>query len=191
METVRILFLNGTQESHWMNRLVSYFDPPFCHVEIEFDMQTRSLPAPSYFSMFMHSEGQKPMHKTIASSIYAGETVFVKERKFANPHYSIVTLNVPTSDFFKMYNFCLSAQANKTEFNEWGMYTSFFTCCCKFPKKNATFCSEYITNVLKSGNVKCVQHVQSSKMSPSKLWKILQEHDKQMFSTVPYKMDLL
>ena len=67
--------------------------------------------------------------------------------------------------------------------------------CCK----DATFCSEYVCNilqricmhVLKIGKIAAVQDVNSSTMTPSRLKRLLSIEITNMFSTVPYKMQLL
>eukprot|EP00961_Rhodomonas_salina_P139235 1873854-Rhodomonas_salina.1 len=82
MRSIRVLFLRATQQDPWMNRAVSYLDPPFCHVEVEFDTPPVARD---------HLLGLMPAARAtpVATSIYANETVFLRPRTFANPNYTI------------------------------------------------------------------------------------------------------
>ncbi|EKX34918.1 hypothetical protein GUITHDRAFT_146908 [Guillardia theta CCMP2712] len=63
-----LLFYKAQPDDPLLNRLVSWFDPPYVHVEIRFE------------------DG-------MASSIFAGETVFFRQRTFANKHRLCVALS--------------------------------------------------------------------------------------------------
>jgi hypothetical protein len=168
-----------------MNKLVAALDPPYCHVEIEFDVKL--VPRNGIF--------HGVTHETMASSIYADEHVFLRKKTFANPLYDIITINVSTANFRNMYSFCEQEARNQVTFSSTGMYCAYIPCascvgnCVR--SKHATFCSEFVCNVLKIGRISAVQDVKSSTMTPSRLKNLLSIETSNMFSTVPYKMQLL
>ncbi len=169
MRSVRVLFLRAAPDDHWVNRLVSALDPPFCHVEIEFDLGGGAL----------------------ASSIYASETVFLKQRTFANPNYAIVTLNVSDAAFERMLAFARQASERETGFSATAMYLSFLPHCCNTLGTGRTFCSAYVTSILQVGGVQEVRGLAPCRTRPSTLFQVLARAQQQSFSTVPYKMNLL
>jgi hypothetical protein len=174
MRSVRVLFLRAAPDDHWVNRLVSALDPPFCHVEIEFDL----------------GSGGGELG-ALASSIYADETVFLKQRTFANPNYAIVTLNVTDAAFDRMLAFARRASEREVAFSASAMYLSFLPHCCNTLGSDRTFCSAYVTSVLQVGGVQEVRGLVPCRMRPSSLFQILARAQQQSFSTVPYKMNLL
>jgi hypothetical protein len=180
MRSVRVLFLRAAPDDHWINRLVSTLDPPFCHVEIEFDLCGRA--APDAFPAELC---------TLASSIYANETVFLKQRTFANPNYAIVTLNVGDAAFDRMLQYARRASEQEVAFSGAAMYLSFLPHCCNTLQAGRTFCSAYVTSVLQAGGVQEVRHLTPCRVRPSTLFHVLSGAQQQSFSTVPYKMGLL
>jgi hypothetical protein len=172
MRSVRVLFLRAVPGDPWVNRLVSALDPPFCHVELEFDLGTDALPA-------------------LASSIYAGETVFLRQRTFANPNYAIVTLNVSDAAFGRMLRYAERAAERAVGFSGAAMYLSFLPHCCNTLPGDRTFCSAYVTAVLQVGGVQEVGALTPCRVRPSTLFQALAGGQQQSFSTVPYKMNLL
>lgn len=185
MEVVRVLFLRSDTASHWMNKLVACLDPPYCHVEIEFDVKL--MPRDGIF--------RNATHETMAASIYANEQVFLKKKTFANPLYDIITINLGTRDFKRMYSYCEQEAAKHLTFSSTGMYCAYipYAACLGscVRSKDATFCSEFVCNVLKIGNFAAVKDVNSSTMTPSRLKRLLSFGSGNMYSTVPYKMQLL
>lgn len=184
MKTIRIMFLCADRSDPLLNRLVSWIDPPYCHVEIEFD-DSNTGPC-------------------LASSIYAQETVFFRRRTFANPLYNILTLHVEDPDYRKIYSFCEKASKEMVEFDNVGMHMSLvrsvipdyalsFLCPCAWftETKKSTFCSKHVCEALQAGNVKDLKGVDSRTMRPSLLYKILSRSQNQCFSSVPYKVNLL
>jgi hypothetical protein len=177
MRVVRVMFLKAVPGDPWVNRLVSALDPPFCHVEIEFDMSD-----------------ERPLlggAPTMASSIFAGESVFLRPRSFANPNYTIITLNVTDAAFARMYKYAENAAARGTRFSNVAMYLSFLPAGCHAPHADHTFCSAYVTSVLQAGGVHETRRLTPSRVRPSTLHRVLSTAQQQSFSTVPYKMNLL
>ena len=196
--TVRILFLRSTPTDHWMNRLVASLDPPFCHVEIDFDVPCHATQKNTLNLSFItdqnHRTCAQSTSRSMASSIYSGEKLFFKPRRFASPNYMVVTLTVDTRNFNRMVKYCRERSDEGVEFDEIGMYLSYFSCCildyCR-NKGNKTFCSEHVTKVLQIGGVTETQNLNPSKTSPSRLYKTLSTSNKTCIGSVPYKVNLM
>lgn len=178
MRTIRVMFLSPADNDPWINRLVARIDPPFCHVEIEFDDSSTG--------------------PCLASSIYAGETVFMKRRTFANPNYTTVTLHVDEANYKRIMRFCETEAHDSVGFDETGMYLSWFgpwcpclSWSCRPATTRRTFCSKHVTQALQAGNVPEVIGLDACRVRPSQLYKILNTSKRRCFSTVPYKMNLM
>lgn len=206
MRTIRLLFLHATPHDHWMNRLVSYWDRPFCHVELDFEMTTAEFEARkrehSVFEFnrtwtnFQHNvQSQDAPSLSIASSVYSGETVFLKPRTYANPHYTILTFTVTDTQFKRMFDFCMTQVNKHVAFDEVRMYSLYLPRIIRglIPRRG-TFCSEYITMALQAGGMQEVANTDASTTSPSALHRIMSQKRSthtQCFSTVPHKMNLV
>lgn len=162
--TVQILFYKPLDQDVFMNRLVSYLDPPFCHVELRFE-------------------------NGMASSIFAGEKVFFKQRTYANPNYLIEAITVPDASYLDMYHLCAERARGGVGFDSLGMYTSILP-LIKAPKSPAsTFCSRHVTEVLQAGRVPEVMQLDSAKTSPSRLYHVFKQGKRVIIDSVPYKMN--
>lgn len=233
MRTVRLLFLKATDDDHWMNRLVSKLDPPFCHVELDFDMtdlehiakgipfsvtqgsalckpvlsashaNTRTLDSLDVsFLVSPETRTQPPdttknphgQNTSLASSIYSGETVFLRPRTFANPNYTVLTLLVTDRQFDAMLKFCVAEAKNQRPFNQMAMVASFLPCRTMGAIRDiskGTFCSEHVTRALQAGSVSEVRTEAPHMMRPSTLYRIFSQSRHKCFGTVPYKMGLI
>jgi hypothetical protein len=96
---VMLTFYHPPANDNFMNRLVAWFDGPFSHVEICF------------------SDGT-------SSSIFAGETVFVQQRRFSNPNYQMVSIPVTELQAQRARAFCCTQAARRVGFDNVGMYLS-------------------------------------------------------------------
>jgi hypothetical protein len=94
---VMLMFYKPIKEDPWINRLVAWVDKPFSHVEIAFE------------------DG-------LASSIFAGETVFCKQRTFSNPQYASYTITVSNEQVKLLKLFCQRASNLGIHFDKVGMY---------------------------------------------------------------------
>lgn len=187
MKTVRVLFLRATAADPWMNQLVSWLDPPFCHVELEFDMSQET----ATFAQLAAGMPSLSRPHTLASSVYAGESVFLRPRSFANPNYTVLTLNVTDRAFERMLAMASESAAAGVSFCGRSMYLSYFPFCCNTLPPGKTFCSAYVTQVLKTGGVPEAQSLRPERMRPSTLYRVLQSANQQCFSSVPYKINLI
>lgn len=143
-----------------MNRIVAWYDPPYSHTELVFE------------------DG-------IASSICAGETVSMHTRNFGNPHYDIVTLSVPEEAYTAVRQFCSDAHSKKVGFDRVGMFASGLPVRIYPKSTERTFCSRFIVEALQVAGVPFVRSLDSGKVSPSQLHKLLNAQGGNIFDTVP------
>lgn len=186
MRSIRVLFLRATPRDPWMNQAVSYLDPPFCHVEVEFDAVGPA--APDLFSMLSVSRAPSA---PLATSIYANETVFLRPRTFANPNYTILTLDVTEENYQRMYRYAESCAREGVSFAATSMLLSLLPLPFSTLPARATFCSAYVTALLQVGNVEAVRHATPSRMRPSTLYKLLRNAPQSSLSSVAYKLQHL
>lgn len=164
MRTVQLLFYQAQPDDHFLNRLVSWFDPPYVHVEIRFE------------------DG-------MASSIYAGETVFFRNRKYSNPHYRIETFAVNDASYRNMYRHCQLRATHNVQFDSLGMYLAVLPVLQRNPSTR-TFCSRYITEVLQLGQIAEFVMLTPCHTTPSMLFKAVRSSNMTFFSSVPFKIEL-
>lgn len=199
--TIRVLFLRAEKDDHWINRLVSWIDPPFCHVEIEFECIKGQLPHSSTGGAQFTAPSTQNHAVTIASSVFSGDTVFLRPRTFANPNYTVLSFLVNQKQFERMYKFCEFRVNTETGFDETAMCCAMSPCLSRlclsrsYPETQPrTFCSEHVTLTLQAGGIDAVRDADARHMTPSRLHKLLTSpHAKiqRCFSTVNFKMNLM
>jgi len=166
MRSIQLLFYRAREQGdHLMNRVVSWFDPPFVHVEIRFE------------------DG-------MASSIFAGEPLFFRQRTFANPNYHVETLTVEPSDYNSMYRFCQERARQGIRFDNLGMYLAILP-LLSFTPPHKTFCSRHVTETLHIGNVPEFVMLTPHKTTPSMLYKAVKSSTHRFFSSVPFKINMV
>lgn len=166
MRTIQLLFYRAREEGeHLMNRVVSWFDPPFVHVEIRFE------------------DG-------MASSIFAGESLFFRPRSFANPNYHVETLTVDSPEYTHMYRHCQERATQGVAFDNLGMYLAVFPLLSLTPHTK-TFCSRHVTEVLLIGGVQEFIMLTPHKTTPSMLYKAARNSTHSFFSSVPFKIEMV
>lgn len=134
----------------------------------------------------------------MAFSIFAGTTLFFKQRSFSNPDYSLISLSIPSAEYSALYGFCQSAVAHNLGFTDFGMVMSVLqpTHC---PVLNTapsvqigyTFCSKIITEALQFAGTAEVEHLIPCTTTPSCLYGAFVESPRKILSTVSYKQQQL
>ena len=172
---IHIMFLQPDPEKDpWLNRLTAALGgvihqcQGFCHVEI-------SVP---------HGVDH------VSSSIYQGECVSCNKTKtFANPGYIVHSISVTHDELTKIKKFMGDSYSNKVKFDSDGMYFALLPFSVSTTPKNKTFCSRYVTEALQTAGINCVEGIDASLVSPSKLYKLLTEDNagRQVMSTVDFK----
>ena len=177
---IQVMLYKPPANDPFINRAVAWIDGPFSHVEVGFE------------------DG-------VASSIYAGETVFMHPRTFSNPNYTTVSLSVTTEQEDNARMFCAQQARRGIEFDGVGMY------CARLPaflrsvisslRGNGgvehTFCSKYVVEVMQHIGIDCFLGIDSSNTSPSMVHRILSTNYTTdtplnvLFGTTPFRRDLL
>eukprot|EP00961_Rhodomonas_salina_P137049 1843677-Rhodomonas_salina.2 len=156
---INVMFYKPPDTDPWLNRLVSWADPPYSHAELCFEDGT-------------------------AASIFNGETVFLQKRSFANPNYSIVTLTVEQESYAAMLAFCTRSSKERVGFDRLGMFTSLLPLQIAWKRSDVTFCSRFVTEALQVGGVSAVAGLNSMHVTPSRLHAKLTATKTHMLDTV-------
>lgn len=152
MRTIHVLFYTPSSEDFWLNHLVTMFDPPFSHCDIQFEDGT-------------------------ASGVYQGETVYWEKKSFSRQGYTRMSLAVDEQEYQKVWKFCRETFVSKISFDPMGMAMSISPIPLRKPATR-TFCSRYILEALqKTGRPEFTQH-NPCLISPSGLHAILKETGK-------------
>lgn len=146
MPLIHALFYTPHPSDHITNHLVTRFDGPFSHCDVQFE------------------DG-------MASSVYQGETVYWKKRGFRKPGYTRVTLSVDQAGYNKAYQLCRERNARKMSFDAWGMYM--LPVMSAMDRSGHTFCSKHCTEVLQAAGVRNVAGLSPGAMTPSGLKRAL------------------
>ena len=129
----------------FVNHIVSHFDPPFCHCEI-----------------------QLPNEK--ACSIYMNTTIQYRQRQFTSKNY--ICLCIPCSQYnvnlayAKIENLMNQNQSFSTQ-ALFGAYCGLDLC-----PANSTFCSKIVCEILQAANI-LPDTIEPNITSPSRLFQIL------------------
>ena len=132
----------------------------------------------------------------MAFSIFAGGTVFLRQRSFSNPDYYIISVSVSNAEYQSIYNYCKSAASHDIKFSDYGMYASYLQPrACPIlntgesVKIGSTFCSKIVTEALHFADVREVQHLIPCTTTPSCLYSAFQDSERKILSSVPYKRE--
>ncbi|EKX34810.1 hypothetical protein GUITHDRAFT_146923 [Guillardia theta CCMP2712] len=160
-----LLFYRAQPQDHWINRLVSWLDPPYVHVELRFE------------------DG-------MASSIFAGEVLFFRPRSFANPHYHIETLTAEERGYQEMYLYCQRRAAQNVRFDNLGLLLAALPLYTRTPI-DRTFCSRHVVETLQMGNVPEFLLLSPHRTTPTMIFKAARNSGRTFFSSVPFKISML
>jgi hypothetical protein len=151
MPLIHAYFYAPAASDHTMNHVVTAYDPPFSHCDIQFE-------------------------DSMASSVYSGEKVYWKKRGFKKPGYSRVTLSSDGSAYGKAYALCADRSKGGCSFDALGMYTLPLPDFMKADRANHTFCSKHCTEVLQLAGVRSVAGLDPKVVTPSMLHRALQSN---------------
>lgn len=101
-----LMFYTPPANDPVINRAVAWLDGPYSHVEVGF------------------SDG-------MASSIFAGEKVFMHPRRFANPNYTTVGITASAEQVQRAREFCVQSSAMGIGFDGVGMYAAGLPRACR------------------------------------------------------------
>lgn len=160
MRKINVMFYTPPHTDSFLNRAVSWYDPPYSHVELSFE------------------DGH-------ACSIFNGESVFMQQRSYANPNYDVLTIGVSHDSYLKVLTFCKKLHKQKVGFDSWGMFSSVIPFCSQSPRHDATFCSRLVTEALQQASLAALEGENSVKMTPSRLHRLIKVVPDTMLDTVP------
>jgi hypothetical protein len=144
MPQLNVYFYTPTSSDHFLNHVVTRYDPPFSHCDVQFE------------------DG-------MASSVYQYESVYWKKRGFKKPGYSKIAMSVSNIDYSRAYALCQDRASMKFEFDAIGMYTLPLMSSLQYEREGYTFCSKHCTEVLQAANVKAVMDLVAKSVTPSSL----------------------
>lgn len=180
---IHVLFLQpipGDPQEHFLNKLTSWIGQKlhtkgFHHTEIVIPDLDHHPPSSSFLS----------------SSIYNGETVSLTSTKtFANPGYTVTTFNVTAKELAGIRHYLQESKRMQLGFDAPGMYLASLPFQLGPRSRRSTFCSKHVTAALKAGGIEAVQHLNENIVTPSKLYRVLQERipsSRKVVGTVAFK----
>ena len=149
MPMIHVMFYAPNENDHILNHVVTRYDPPFSHCDVQFE------------------DG-------MASSVYQYETVYWRKRGFQKPGYTRVSLSVLPGDYRKAYAMCQDRANRQFKFDAIGMYTLPLPSSMHYEREGFTFCSKHCTEVLQTARVRAVAGLVAKSMTPSALHDALQ-----------------
>jgi hypothetical protein len=154
---IYLLFYRPTASDPFLNRLVAYWNGPYCHVEMAFPERT----------------GDEVWEKEVwGSSIFQGESIFFKPKTYSRDGYFSFAIEVTQAQRIKIKEYCRMQTEQAVAFNLWAMYLSYLP--FQVVQLEGTFCSKHVANALCVGNVEGFhQGVNPSQVTPSSLFRML------------------
>ena len=145
MPLIHAYFYSPRETDDFINHIVTSFDPPFSHCDVQFE------------------DG-------MASSVFAGEKLYWRRRTFRKPGYSRITLSVDAEGYRRAYAMCVDRFAKEYTFDAIGMYTLPLAPLMMVDRGGArTFCSRHCAEVLQAAGVRSMRTVEARTMTPSML----------------------
>ena len=152
MRAVHVLFYRPQLDDHWLNHLVTTFNPPFSHCDIQFDDE-------------------------VASSIYQNETVYMCKKSFSRLNYERISFIVSELEFNAIYDFCERSCKDMVRFDPMGMVGTFIPFYYLRPAQR-TFCSRYVCEALQASGRAEFEHLSPARTTPSHLYSVLSGQNK-------------
>jgi hypothetical protein len=163
--TVRLCFYEPRAENeHWLNRIVASIGSHYVsHVEIMFE-------------------------DNMAASIFAEDTVFFRQRSYANPYYRIKAFTVSSKSYDLMYDFAQRCADQQKSFSNAKMFCG--PILGYRGSNDNTFCSEFITHTLQVGGVGFAMKMDAGRSTPSSLLGHMNSIETVCFDSTSFKLDL-
>ena len=154
---IYLLFYKPAPDDPFQNRLVAYFNGPFCHVEMAFP----------------EKYGIEPWEREVwGSSIYQGDTIFFKTKTYQREGYFSFAIEVTKSQSLKIKNYCRIQAEQRVQFSKLAMYSAYLPFEI-FKDIKGTFCSKHVTMALQVGGVQEVMNLNPCLVTPSSLYNVL------------------
>lgn len=165
---IHVLFLQplpGDPQEYLLNRMTSFLGQKvhsrgFHHTEI----------------VIPDVDCQSSASSFLSSSIYNGETVSLTSTKtFANPGYTVTTFTVTGKELAGIRQYLYESKRMQLRFDAMGMYLAVLPFQLGPRSSRSTFCSKHVTCALKAGGIEAVKDLNENIVTPSKLYRVLQE----------------
>lgn len=154
---VYVLFYKPSPNDPPQNRVVAYWNGPFCHCEIAIPERV----------------GDEPWDRIVwGSSIYQDEPVFYKQKTYQRDGYASIAIEVSIPQLHSIRAFCRHHAERQTGFSMPAMYAAYFP-FFQLIRTDLTFCSKHVAAALQAGGVPEVLDVNPALMTPSRLYKRL------------------
>lgn len=170
---IYLLFYKPATDDHFQNRLVAFFDAPFCHVEMAFP----------------EKYGIEPWEKEVwGSSIYQGDFIFYKTKTYQREGYFSFAIEVTRAQSIKIKKYCQMQSEKNVPFSKLAMYSAYLPFQLFFLE--GSFCSKHVTMALQEGGVTDVMHLNPCLVTPSSLYKtlLLNSRKSPIVQVVPSKL---
>jgi hypothetical protein len=170
---IYLLFYRPASDDPFQNRLVAFFDGPFCHVEMAFPERYGTEPWDT---------------EVLGSSIYQGDTIFFKSKTYQREGYFSFAIEVSKAQCLKIKNYCRMQSENGVRFSKLAMYSAYLP--IQLFSVEGTFCSKHVTMALQEGFVDDVLHLNPCLVTPSSLYRtlLLNSAKSPIVQVVPSKM---
>lgn len=170
---IYLLFYRPASDDHFQNRLVAFFDAPFCHVEMAFP----------------EKYGIEPWEKEVwGTSIYQGDFIFYKTKTYQREGYFSFAIEVTRAQSIKIKKYCQMQAESNVPFSKLAMYSAYLP--IQLFDVQGSFCSKHVTLALQEGGVSDVMHLNPCLVTPSSLYKtlLLKSSKCPIVQVVPSKM---
>lgn len=150
---IRIAFYKASSDEPWINRLTQMLTGDLVHCEIVFSDNN---------------------NKSIACSIYQGETVFMKAKTFGRDSWTFKSISLTEKQIQTIKTFCEEQVKKQIPFNKNGL----IRCTTPFPRATdglAWFCSELVVSALQLVDI--CKDLDPSMTTPSMLFTYLRNKD--------------
>jgi hypothetical protein len=153
---IYLLFYKPASDDPFQNRLVAFFDGPFCHVEMAFP----------------EKYGIEPWEKDMwGSSINQGDVIFFKTKTYQREGYFSFAIEVTKAQCLKIKNYCQMQSEKGVPFSKLAMYSAYLP--IQLFNVEGTFCSKYVAMALQEGGVQEILRLNPCLVTPSSLYKTL------------------
>jgi len=149
MPLMHMYFYEPNAGDNWLNHMVTGFDPPYAHCDVQFE------------------DG-------MASSVFRGETMYWKRRRFSKPGYSRVTLAVGQAEYDRAYALCRRRHQAQVAFDAVGMMALPMASVVNTERGTHSFCSKHCTEVLQEAGLRAVRGLAPQATTPSALRRALE-----------------
>ncbi len=170
---IYLLFYMPASDDPFTNRLVAFFNGPFCHVEMAFP----------------EKYGIEPWEKEMwGSSIYQGDNIFFKSKTYQREGYYAYAIEVTKAQCIKIKNYCRYQSEKQVKFSKMAMYSAYLP--FQLFDIEGTFCSKHVTMALQEGEVNEIMHLNPCLVTPSSLYKtlLLNNNKTPIVQIIPSKM---